>query len=107
TKMNSTGKASLSGEIVKLVGSGGTPISLAYDNASKKLLSSATATTGNINLNCTGKGVYFLTDGEPSTGNGYTSGSFDNIRSNYGIELKNTKDLGNGYWDSIGKFAES
>lgn len=107
TKMNSTGKASLSGEIVKLVGSGGTPISLAYDNASKKLLSSATAPTGNINLNCTGKGVYFLTDGEPSTGNGYTSGSFDNIRSTYSISLKNTKNLGNTYWGDIGKFAES
>lgn len=105
TKMDASGKSALSNKVVALVGDGGTPISPAYDMASRQLLSKITAPSGNINLNCTGKGVYFLTDGEPSTNNGI--GNFDAIRSSYNIALKNTKSLGDNYWGNIGKFAES
>ncbi len=104
--MTAANKVKISNEIAGLTASGGTPISPAYGTAATDLLSkiSGTASTG-ASLECTGKGVYFLTDGEPTTS--YGEGSFTTILTNNSIASKNTKSLGNTYWGNIQKFAES
>ena len=105
-KMDGPNKKKISDKVVALIADGGTPISPAYDTASKSLLSNiGSASSAGTSLECTGKGVYFLTDGEPTIS--YGEGSFNSILTNNSITAKNSKGLGSEYWDNIQKFAES
>ncbi len=94
-------KATLIGYVQGITAGGGTPIATAYNRAGKKF----TSQSGNSNTSqeCTGNGLYFLTDGEPQ---GDTSYKIDYD----GITEINTKALGDSktdYWGKIGGYAQS
>lgn len=80
---------------------GGTPIATAYNTAGKKFTSQSGSS--NTSQECTGNGLYFLTDGEPQGDNNYSI-DYD------GITKVNTKALGDSktdYWGKIGGYAQS
>lgn len=80
---------------------GGTPIATAYNVAGKKFTSQSGSS--NTSQECTGNGLYFLTDGEPQGDNNY------NIDYN-GINKVTTNTLGSSqtaYWGKIGNYAQS
>ncbi len=62
-------KATLIGYVQGITAGGGTPIATAYNRAGKKF----TSQSGNSNTSqeCTGNGLYFLTDGEPQGDTSY------------------------------------
>ncbi len=111
TAMDATGKASLIEKIQALSASSNTPISPAYNVAGSAIIQAGQSATG-ASANCTGNGIYFLTDGEPSTGEG--EGAFSStLSSNKITELAssklNTMSSGNNknYWNNIGNFAQN
>lgn len=115
TSMTQANKSKLISTIQGLNANGGTPIAPAYSVAADAIFASSTA-IGGTSLECTGNGVYFLTDGEPTitginTNNrGYDNGSVDfaSILSKRGITSVNTRTLASDdYWKHIGNFAQS
>lgn len=63
TSMDTTGKNNLASYVQNLVASGGTPIAGAYNEASNKITKGNSVS--NAKPQCSGNGVYFLTDGQP------------------------------------------
>lgn len=63
-KMDATGKSTISNRIVNLTAGSYTPIDKAYDEASNQI--TVGNTVSNANPQCSGNGIYFLTDGEPN-----------------------------------------
>lgn len=63
TAMNADGKKKISKLVEGLKADGGTPIALAYNEASTKIL--AGNALSNAKPSCSGNGIYFLTDGQP------------------------------------------
>ena len=61
--MTASGKNSLALSVQNLVAGGGTPIASAYNEASSRI--TAGNTVSNAKPQCSGNGVYFLTDGQP------------------------------------------
>ena len=110
--MDSTGKSDLISTIQLLTAGSGTPIAPAYSVAADNLFSNAASPAGATSLECTGNGVYFLTDGEPTklSNQGYGNGSVDYsaILSNRGITSVSTNTLASDdYWKHVGNFAQS
>lgn len=110
-KMDDTGKASLIKTIQGLVADSGTPISPAYNVAGDAIIKAGQNATG-ATESCSGNGIYFLTDGEPTTGWG--NGNFSSTLSNNNIkslEANNLKTLSTGsnasYWTNIGNFSQN
>lgn len=64
TVMDSTGKKSISNYVQGLVADGGTPIAPAYNVASSQIIKGNTVS--NAKPQCSGNGIYFLTDGVPN-----------------------------------------
>lgn len=94
-------KATLIGYVQGIRAGGGTPIATAYNTAGKKFTSQSGST--NTSQECTGNGLYFLTDGEPQGDDYY------NIDYN-GISKVTTNTLGSSqtaYWGKIGNYAQS
>lgn len=94
-------KTTLIGYVQGISAGGGTPIATAYNVAGKKFTSQWGSS--NTNQECTGNGLYFLTDGEPQGDNNY------NIDYN-GINKVTTNTLGSSqtaYWGKIGNYAQS
>lgn len=94
-------KETLIGYVQGIKAGGGTPIATAYNTAGKKFTSQSGST--NTSQECTGNGLYFLTDGEPQGDNSYSI-DYD------GITKVNTKELGDSktdYWGRIGGYAQS
>ena len=96
-KMDASGKENLSLKIENLTASGGTPIAPAYGVASEKML--VGNSISNAKPECSGNGIYFLTDGEPSTGTSYASANFNNQRENHPVDELTD------YWQSIARQA--
>ena len=110
-KMDTAGKAALIQTIQDLWGDSGTPISPAYNVAGQSIISAGQSATG-ASASCTGNGIYFLTDGEPTTDWG--NGDFGSTLSNSNItSLPSSKlnTMSNGdnqnYWNNIGNFAQN
>ncbi|MFW1799744.1 PilC/PilY family type IV pilus protein [Acinetobacter nematophilus] len=94
-------KTTLIGYVQGISAGGGTPIATAYNVAGKKFTSQSGSS--NTSQECTGNGLYFLTDGEPQGDNNY------NIDYN-GINKVTTNTLGSSqtaYWGKIGNYAQS
>lgn len=115
-EMNASNKETLIEKIQSLTANNGTPIAPAYSAAADKLFTSAANPTGATSLECTGNGVYFLTDGEPtftgfntnSKGYGNSSIDYSTILSNRNITSITTNTLAaDDYWKHIGNFAQS
>lgn len=94
--MDKEGKQKFLSEITKLKAFGGTPISQAYE-VSRGLFDK---TAVNAKQSCLGQGIYFLTDGEPSSaGNNYWSNIHTNAASKRTVNgvLTATVGFGGGY----------
>ncbi|RZG74360.1 pilus assembly protein [Acinetobacter sp. WCHAc060025] len=115
TSMDASGKKSLIEKIQALSASSNTPISPAYNVAGNAIIQEGQNATG-ASASCTGNGVYFLTDGEPSTNEG--QGNFSTTLSNNKIPSLATKDLktlstntwansNSAYWTNIGNFSQN
>lgn len=109
TSMDAAGKASLIEKIQALSASSNTPISPAYNVAGKAIIQAGQSATG-ASASCTGNGIYFLTDGEPSIDEG--DGEFSTtLRSNNISALTTLNVLSTGenkaYWSNIGNFAQN
>ncbi|UBX52713.1 hypothetical protein LDO52_01590 [Acinetobacter pseudolwoffii] len=94
--MDKEGKQKFLTEITKLKAFGGTPISQAYE-VSRGLFDK---TAVNAKQSCLGQGIYFLTDGEPSSaGNNYWSNIHTNAASKRTVNgvLTATVGFGGGY----------
>lgn len=109
--MSATGKASLIKTIQELTANSGTPISPAYNVAGDAIIRAGNSATG-ASASCTGNGVYFLTDGEPTTNWG--SGNFSSTLKNNNIPALSSsalKTLSTGdnatYWTNIGNFSQN
>ncbi|MNY91392.1 hypothetical protein D3C78_77440 [compost metagenome] len=72
-KMDASGKALISKNVQSLVAGGGTPIDRAYNEAISKI--TIGNTVSNAKPQCSGNGVYFLTDGEPNPSDSSLFGS--------------------------------
>jgi len=114
--MDSTGKSNLISTIQGLTAGSGTPIAPAYSVAADNLFTNASSPTGATSLECTGNGIYFLTDGEPSIsgvntdskGYGNSSVDYSTILSNRSITSVSTNTLASDdYWKHVGNFAQS
>ena len=66
TSMDTTGKNNLASYVQNLVAGGVTPIATAYNEASNKI--TVGDTVSNAKPQCSGNGIYFLTDGQPDPG---------------------------------------
>lgn len=98
---DTSNKATLIGYVQGITAGGGTPIAKAYNTAAKNFTSQSGS--ANTSQECTGNGLYFLTDGEPQGDDNYSI-DYD------GITEVNTKALGNSktdYWGRIGGYAQS
>ena len=99
-KMNSNGKQMLSNLVVGLETSGYTPIADAYEHAANTAL--VGNTVSNAKAECSGNGIYFLTDGEP---NPVTTNLFESEKVN-DSNLKYTYSSGfttktSDYWQRV------
>lgn len=100
TEMNDDNKKIMLEKIEGILASGGTPIGVAYKKASSEFDSSPYF-NDNSKLECSGNGIYFMTDGEPS--NDSTTFAYGNV-SNY---LKIIADKGeSNFWNKIGYQAQ-
>lgn len=115
TSMTSANKSTLITTIQGLSANGGTPIAPSYSVAGNAIFAN-TSNAGGTSLECTGNGVYFLTDGEPTiTGvntynKGYNNGATDfaSVLSNQNVTSVSTNTLASDdYWKHIGNFAQS
>jgi len=115
TSMTSANKSTLITTIQGLSANGGTPIAPSYSVAGNAIFAN-TSNAGGTSLECTGNGVYFLTDGEPTitgvnTNNkGYNNGATDfaSVLSNQNVTSVSTNTLASDdYWKHIGNFAQS
>lgn len=109
--MNTTGKASLIKTIQGLIANSGTPISPAYNVAGDAIIRAGNSVTG-ASESCTGNGVYFLTDGEPTTDWGNGNFSFTLANNNIpALSSSNLRTLSLGsnasYWTKIGDFSQN
>lgn len=106
--MNAGNKTALIQTIQGLVADSGTPISPAYNVAGNAILQANNAAS-NTSESCTGNGIYFLTDGEPTTSWGV--GNYLATLLNNGIPSLSSstlKTLSKGdYWNDIGNFSQN
>lgn len=94
-KMDAAGKKLLSDKVVDLGTSGYTPIAEAYAHASKDAL--AGNDVSNAKQECSGNGIYFLTDGEPNPSTTYSSF----LNKNNSVDVSDLSD----YWKEVAKQA--
>lgn len=101
--MNATNKAIISSKIEALSADGGTPIGNGYERATNQITSS-TSGANNTKPECTGNGIYLLTDGEPSDSNAYSD--WGSSRPT-GVTQAQFDQLRNDFWKSLGRKARA
>ncbi|QPF34763.1 hypothetical protein H0S57_15290 [Acinetobacter johnsonii] len=100
TEMTDDNKKKILQKIESITAEGGTPIGAAYKKASAEFDTSLYF-NDKSKLECSGNGIYFMTDGEPSN---------DNTTFDYGSTTNYTKVLPSGkddsFWNKIGYQAQ-
>lgn len=100
TEMTDANKKTMLKKIEGILASGGTPIGVAYKKASQEF-DSSTYFNDKSKLECSGNGIYFMTDGEPSA---------DDTTFNYSIGENYKKILDDknntNFWNKIGYQAQ-
>ena len=100
TSMENNNKSSFITEIEKIKANGGTPIATAYKTAGNKFLNSPSNSDLNTRLECSGNGIYFLTDGEPQGDSpSFSFGTYDKSKGN-------TLNSKSDYWKEIGYYSQ-
>lgn len=100
TSMENNNKSSFITEIEKIKANGGTPIATAYKTAGNKFLNSPSNSSLNTRLECSGNGIYFLTDGEPQGDSpSFSFGTYDKSKGN-------TLNSKSDYWKEIGYYSQ-
>lgn len=102
TSMDDSGKKKVNGLIQNLKADGGTPIAIAYKEASGII--STGNSVSNANPQCSGNGIYFLTDGQPDPA---TTTEFDSEKVSDTDLLYKSGSNNTDYWQRVAGKAKS
>lgn len=102
TSMDDSGKKKVNGLIQNLKADGGTPIAKAYKEASGII--STGNSVSNANPQCSGNGIYFLTDGQPDPA---TTTEFDSEKVSDTDLLYKSGSNNTDYWQRVAGKAKS